>query len=285
MGKYLPLLTVILHLQFSLTSQNTREVYSDKENNQLYFEISVDQGMTVYSISKNFRVDPTEIVRINHLSNSNALDLRQRLIIPVNISFLTGEKPPRDNWTLQYIIKEKETLYHIAKRYLNKNVSYLTGMNKISGENLHPGDTLTLGYFMVGDNYSTATPIALSQHKSASSNIVLPSSDTTSLVLSSDSLRNINEILVTTSHKRGIATWDSTDTESYEFLAMHPSARINSQIEIFNPMLNRRVKATVVGHLPQNLYPEDISIVISRPVAHALGALDRKFFVEMTYVE
>jgi hypothetical protein len=45
------------------------------------------------------------------------------------------------------------------------------------------------------------------------------------------------------------------------------------------------VRAKVVSTLPKNLYPSNIDVVISPLVASALGARDRRFLVEMTYVE
>ena len=48
-------------------------------------------------------------------------------------------------------------------------------------------------------------------------------------------------------------------------------------------MMDRFVEATVVAPLPEKSYPDNISVVISPAVADALGALDKRFIVEMTY--
>jgi len=84
---------------------------------------------------------------------------------------------------------------------------------------------------------------------------------------------------------KGIAYWEKSRYAQTDLIAMHPSAKVNSKISIYNPMLKRKVEATVVGEMPEDSYADDVSVVISPSVADALGALDRRFLVEITYVE
>jgi len=85
--------------------------------------------------------------------------------------------------------------------------------------------------------------------------------------------------------EKGIAYWERSNYAQTELIAMHPTAKVNSKISLYNPMLKRKVEAKVVGELPHSSYADDVSIVISPSVADALGALDRRFLVEITYVE
>ena len=85
--------------------------------------------------------------------------------------------------------------------------------------------------------------------------------------------------------EKGIAYWEKSNYAQTELIAMHPTAKVNSKISLYNPMLKRKVEAKVVGELPSSSYADDVSIVISPSVADALGALDRRFQVEITYVE
>jgi hypothetical protein len=84
---------------------------------------------------------------------------------------------------------------------------------------------------------------------------------------------------------KGIAIWDKNMTSGSGLIAIHPTARINSFIELFNPMFNRTVRAKVVGQMPPNRYPKDISIIVSPEVARQLGVLDRRFYVILRYYE
>lgn len=83
-------------------------------------------------------------------------------------------------------------------------------------------------------------------------------------------------------YKNGVAYWNKNST-STELFIMHDEAKINTQIELYNPIVNKRIIATVVARIPQNAYPSDINLVLSPAVAKNLGAFDSRFYVEMKY--
>jgi hypothetical protein len=83
-------------------------------------------------------------------------------------------------------------------------------------------------------------------------------------------------------YKRGIAYWNKS-SQSSELFVMHDEAKVNTQIELYNPLVNKRIIATVVARIPGNAYPEDINLVLSPAVARNLGAFDSRFYVEMKY--
>jgi len=83
-------------------------------------------------------------------------------------------------------------------------------------------------------------------------------------------------------YKRGVAYWNK-GSQSTDLFVMHDTAKPNTQIELYNPLVNKRIIATVVAPIPRNAYPSDISIVLSPGVASKLGARDSRFYVEMKY--
>ncbi len=83
-------------------------------------------------------------------------------------------------------------------------------------------------------------------------------------------------------YKRGIAYWNKSSNSS-ELFVMHDEAKVNTQIELYNPLVNKRIIATVVAKIPSNAYPADINLVLSPAVARNLGAFDSRFYVEMKY--
>lgn len=83
-------------------------------------------------------------------------------------------------------------------------------------------------------------------------------------------------------YKRGVAYWNKSST-SKDLFVMHDTAKPNTQIELYNPLVNKRIIATVVAPIPRNAYPDDISLVLSPGVAAKLGARDSRFYVEMKY--
>ena len=94
-----------------------------------------------------------------------------------------------------------------------------------------------------------------------------------------------DEIELTVQTSKGMALWkrDSADTEN--LFALHATAKVNTMIEITNPMLGRKVLAKVIGNLPKNSYPDSVILVVTPKVAKDLGIMDTRFFVELRYLE
>ena len=97
------------------------------------------------------------------------------------------------------------------------------------------------------------------------------------------SLEEVEEELVYTEQK-GIAYTENISMDGEDLFVLHPNAQIGSEMIISFPMLNTSVKAKVISEIPKELYPKNISIVISPTVAEALGAKDDQFRVEMKYI-
>jgi len=66
-------------------------------------------------------------------------------------------------------------------------------------------------------------------------------------------------------------------------VALHRSAPIGTVMKITNPMSNRTTFAKVVGKFTENESTKDIIIVMTKAVADALGALDKRFYCNLTY--
>jgi len=83
---------------------------------------------------------------------------------------------------------------------------------------------------------------------------------------------------------RGIGIWERDGTTSRAFV-LHHTAKKGSTIELYNPQLNRRTTAKVLGPIPLGTYPSDVSVIMSKKVAESLGALDTRIMVELSFVE
>ena len=73
------------------------------------------------------------------------------------------------------------------------------------------------------------------------------------------------------------------DLDATKMLVLHRNAPIGSVIKITNPMSNRSTFAKVVGKFTENESTKDVIIVMTKAVADALGALDKRFFCNITY--
>ena len=77
--------------------------------------------------------------------------------------------------------------------------------------------------------------------------------------------------------------WNKEGSDKVNSFVLHATAKINSVIELYNPLTKRTTYAKVIAHIPANTYSSDISILISPKVAERLGALDDRFQIKMTY--
>ena len=50
-------------------------------------------------------------------------------------------------------------------------------------------------------------------------------------------------------------------------------------------MLNRKVIAKVVGNLPPKAHKKNVDLIISPKVAETLGAVDKRFYVQVRFIE
>jgi peptidoglycan endopeptidase LytF len=84
--------------------------------------------------------------------------------------------------------------------------------------------------------------------------------------------------------EKGTATWISDpDLDPTKMLVLHRSAPIGGIIKITNPMSNRSTFAKVVGKFTENETTKDVIIVMTKAVADSLGALDKRFYCNITY--
>jgi len=66
-------------------------------------------------------------------------------------------------------------------------------------------------------------------------------------------------------------------------LVLHRTAPIGTVMKITNPMSNRSTFAKVVGTFTENESTKDVVVVMTHAVAEALGALDKRFYCNITY--
>ncbi len=86
--------------------------------------------------------------------------------------------------------------------------------------------------------------------------------------------------------QNGVAQWSKNGTVTTEDLyVLHPSAPINSVVELSNPMTHRTIYAKVLSNMPPKLYADDVTVVVSPGVANLLGAIDGRFYVKLRFVE
>ena len=201
--------------------------------------------------------------------------LRFRDLAPCDI-ILTPLKPGvidavyvQDARPVYYKVREQETVFGIARRMLQIPVHRLLEMNNMHDDNLRNGQTLLVGWLGKNPPDDPDEAHVSTMEWSPGSGYLL---DTHTINASPGKKYT---------RQKGVAWWNKMRPDS-NFFALHRSAPINSLIEIHNPMFRRTVWAKVIGTIPPT-YAEDISVIVSQGVAKYLGAIDGRFYVEMSY--
>ena len=190
-----------------------------------------------------------------------------------------AQTPSTTTTSQQYKVSAHETLYAIAKRF-NTTVEAITALNNLKSTNLTAGQVLMV---------PNGTPAAPTQIP-ATTEVAQQHVDTAkrdSTYVSPDSLdRRIasSKYGLFEKNEKGVATWiDDASLDPNKKLILHRTAPIGTVMRITNPMNNRTTFAKVVGRFTDSQNTRDAIIVMTKNVADALGALDKRFQVNISY--
>lgn len=233
----------------------------------------VSKGETLYGISRGYGLTPEELVAHNVQLMERALDITDTLDIPIPRQAIRFESTPeaRNAIPLVYRTKPGETVFRIARIYFDMPIDLLVERNAIKRMELSIGQLLHVGWLDVSS-------LRFQQMKEHTP--YLQDSSEVSHSHSIDTLYDLSQLVA----NQGVAYWNKEYPGSTAYFAMHTTAKINSFIEITNPMFGRSVVAKVVGRIPPKRFSEDISVIVSPKVAQDLGAIDGRFFVKMRFL-
>ncbi|WP_270090094.1 LysM peptidoglycan-binding domain-containing protein [Sphingobacterium sp. SYP-B4668] len=252
---------------------------------EVYILHKVEQKDTYYKLSRQYNV----VVK-NIMSTNNSKDLRPGDIvkIPTGRPYQQQEKNPstvkeviksqinaaqQGDFT-EYKVGKSETLYAISKRF-SISVDDIKKFNNLKNNAVREGQILKIP--------NTALPEPIEEPK-----IVVTPIDTTR-VENKERDSSYNEISankygIREKKERGIAVWmTNLNSEGKSNLALHKTAPIGTILKITNPMTNSVTYAKVVGKFNDNAETENAIVVLSKSAATYIGALDKRFLVEINY--
>jgi LysM repeat protein len=173
----------------------------------------------------------------------------------------------------QYKVSAGETLYSIAKRF-GTTVEDLTATNKLTAA-IQPGQVLQVRTGVTAPPPAPVAPI----------DSLMTKRDSTAVVPDSLS-RNIasNRYGLFEKNEKGAATYiEDASLDPNKKLILHRTAPIGTVMRITNPMNNKTTFAKVVGRFTDTQATKDVIIVMTKNVAESLGALDKRFHVNISY--
>ncbi|WP_316753395.1 LysM peptidoglycan-binding domain-containing protein [Pedobacter gandavensis] len=171
---------------------------------------------------------------------------------------------------IEHTVASNETMYSIATRY-KLSMDQLKAKNNMTGYSLRVGQKL-----LIKGQYPQKP--APSANRTDSPVDTLNSIKNPSLRLPA-SRYGLNQM-----DEKGTGIWIADpDLDPSKMLVLHRSAPIGTVMKITNPMSNRSTFAKVVGKFTENESTKDVIIVMTKAVADALGAIDKRFFCNLTY--
>ncbi len=231
---------------------------------------------TLYSISRFYGVDLDQIKKRNPKIKST-VHLPDEIEIPIDDDLVIYNLPSRENASkyvkLYYRVKEKDNLFQISRIKFDLPTELLMHRNRLESENLRAGQVLLVGWIE-----QDITPLLVMEGRPKDHGI---SSDPfgyyTQFEASISSAKVIEE--------NQVALWNRAMQGSTGFLVMHRTIPEKTIIEMRNPMSGVTTYGRVIGQIPENLYPEEVDMIVSTDLAKQLRVLDPRFFVQVRYAD
>ncbi|PWS29245.1 hypothetical protein DHW03_05340 [Pedobacter yonginense] len=242
---------------------------------------TVLKGESIFSIAKQYGITAYQIRKLNNLDD-NTLSTGQVLKIPSDIvvevpkqvekpAEAIKEIPANKEESFIYTVVDGDNIFSIAKKY-NLTAYQIRVANKMKDNILTNGQKLII-----------PKPPQPKSVNEASKEDQEGNPDST-MVKDPKLRRDPSVYGLSQIEEKGTAVWiQDQDLDASKMLVLHRTAPIGRVIKITNPMTNRTTFAKVVGKFTENESTKDVIIVMTKAVADSLGALDKRFFCNLTY--
>ena len=276
----------------------------ENQNGKKVILHKLDPKDNFYSVGRRYHVSPQAIMPFTDqpVAKTNPAAIYKPAVQPPTTTYQPVQKPVNKPQTqilvsettastTQYKVSAGETLYGISKRF-NTTVDDITSLNGLKSTTVTPGQIL-----LVRSMPPSAEPqkpvekpvqAPVIQQPIVQQPIVAKRDSTA--VAYTDSMDSsgrhvpVNRYGLSEKDERGVAVWtDDPDLNSNKQIILHRTAPIGTVIKITNPMTNRTTFARVVGRINDTESTKDAIVVMTKSVADALGALDKRFHVTLSY--
>ncbi|QIL41485.1 LysM peptidoglycan-binding domain-containing protein [Pedobacter sp. HDW13] len=246
---------------------------------------TVLRNETIFTIAKQYGVTAYQIRKLNDLPD-NAIAIGQVLKVPGGI--IADVQVPKEKQAENTRTKEKEVqaakeesfihtvatgenIFSIAKKY-NLTAYQIRTANKLDDNNIKVDQKLIIPKPPQPKSVNDASKED-QQNEPDSTMVKDPK------LRRDPSVYGLSQI-----EEKGTAVWIADqDLDGTKMLVLHRTAPVGRVIKITNPMTNRTTFAKVVGKFTENESTKDVIIVMTKAVADSLGALDKRFFCNLTY--
>ncbi|HTM97570.1 MAG TPA: LysM peptidoglycan-binding domain-containing protein, partial [Pedobacter sp.] len=211
----------------------------------------------------------TTVEAIKKLNNLNSINLRigQVLKIPATNGETDTTVSTTSDGSFEHTVLANETIYSVAKKYNLTTYQIKTTNNLTSNE-------LTVGQKLIIKG-ANKEGVATEEVEDT----------TTGQTMKDPALKQpASKYGLVRFDEKGTAVWiEEPDLDPTKMLVLHRTAPVGTIIRVTNPMTNRSAFAKVVGKFTENETTKDVIIVMTKAVADAVGALDKRFFCNLNY--
>jgi LysM repeat protein len=241
-----------------------------------------------YSIARIYNVLPKDVIAQN---NNVSLQIGATIKVPTNRPFATAPatasaSPGNSADLIEYTVGQGETLFAIARRF-NTSVASIREVNDLKSASLSIGQKLRIRASQPAE--IPATTKVAEQPLNTGTNQAEKPAEAVNNTGNPEIPENrpkvaMNRLGLTERSEKGVAVWiDDESFDKTKMLALHRTAPIGTVIRITNPMTDKTTYAKVVGKFTENETTKDVIIVMTKATADLLGALDKRFLVNIDY--
>jgi len=253
----------LLATQHPLQAQYLEVFLNKSAQPNAYFVHKVRKTESVYGIAKNYQTDWNTLAEVNPDINLERVSEGNAVLIPFNPRNIQPDSTAGAMLVL-YTIQPKDNLFALSSRYFNLPIQHVKHLNPWISQGLPVGKVLRLGY--------------IHRQNALNPKPTVPSS-TESI---KQSVTDVESSYSFSKGGRGLVRVESSSLGVGRYFALHPSAKMESMIEITNPVNGRKLMAKIIGRIPP-IYPKGTQLVVSGSVALYLGVPDDRFYAIFAY--
>jgi LysM repeat protein len=282
----------------------------------LYLEHTVVAKETWYSVGRLYNVDPKGLATYNHLTFAHSLVIGEELKVPLTAANFSqdGKKPAGESLVpVFHIVGEKEWLYRISVNHNKVPIPALEKWNHVTGDQVHVGLHLIVGYLKVKTALSAlakgavGVPLAAGGGSGAApadktdTEAVVKSVVAAPVVSAPVAPAPVASVSSPAPHFNGgkfkadfndggksvtgqAGIFKSTSGwQDGKYYALINNVPVGTVVKITDEATGKSVYAKVLGQLPDMKESMGLTVRLSNAAAAELGKADGRFGVEVSY--
>lgn len=239
---------------------------------------TVAASETLYSISRTYGVEIAQLKSWNNLDDAGLSVGQVLLIHEVKKTVEPAETATLVNSGVQHEVAAGETLYSISRKF-DVSIEELKEWNNLED------NALSLGQLIVVGKNESSIPTNENTEAETTSAVVTEESVT---VISTDPKPQVTEQAEDVAKfdkivENGLAEVIDGTENTRKYLALHKTAEIGTIMQVKNEMNGLSVFVRVLGKLPDTPENNMLILKLSEKAYQKLGALDKRFRVELVY--